>query len=222
MPIQTGTQAFIDSDGSLVRYQDNFANVTQQNVEQAELVEQRIVECMGEIRTSYMRLAAYLDLFERERLYLARGYDTFKEWLAEINIGSRVAYDLLRIVREAIPVLEHKQETAVVDNLNISQMRALLPILKSEGEDKFVEVAKDVAGRPVRDAYKIIEQAKGKATDNAHVMAFAKKHDYSANTIIVEIVIITEAETFNIGRLVMSDIQMRDFSKVFHAPIEWS
>ena len=222
--ILPATQSFIDGSGELVSYRDAFGNVTKEHVKEAEILERRILECMGRIKASYIQLGDYLDEFDRKNLYLARGYESFKDWVSspEINIGSRVAHDLLRIVREALPVLAEHNSMEVVSSINISTMRALLPILKSEGSDKFVQVAKEVGQATVREAYKIIDLARGKAASDAQIIAFARKHDYSPDTITLEIMFITDIETYNIGRMVMSEIQMREFAKVFRAPIEWS
>lgn len=218
MAITPGTQSYIDSDGSLVTVPDAHANVTPDDIIEADRLEEAVLRCMGEIKISYIRLAAYLDEFENKNLYLAKGYTDFWSWVgsAEINIGSRVARDLLRIAREALPVLQASNSMDVIDGLNISTMRSLLPML-NQGEDKFVEASREVSGLTVKDAYEKIKEIRGKPPKNVYLKAFL---DINQGMYRLEFIHMTDIETHNLGTLVMTKEQFSEFSKLFHGDID--
>jgi len=151
-------QGVIDDAGELVLYPDPFRDVTETGAEIALAVESQIVATKSEIENNFLKLAYLLDIFDKEKLYLARGYERLKDWCEsrEIELGWRVVHDLLRIRREVIPVLEKRlgsEEEAVtaLRQIGISKSRALLPIFRDDENAalELVQRARDIRWRDV-------------------------------------------------------------------------
>lgn len=145
------TFGLIGSDGGYERYPDTFRRVTTAMVASAEKAEAAVLAQRGQIEEGFLKMAFLLDLIDREELYLARGYETLKTYVAspEVQVSPRMAGDLLRIVREARPLIEAERPEADPDYLllraGITKVRAALPLLSREetkgGFVPLVEVA---------------------------------------------------------------------------------
>src|SRR5687768_1803667 len=128
----------IGSDGTPERYHDAFASVDEAMIERAAEVQDQILNAAGHLELHYLRLAKGLSTFKREKLYLAVGYESFKEWAdsPELKqVGYRVAHDLVRIADEVLPILE-KHERIYEKIPPVSTMRDLLPILADENPEQ--------------------------------------------------------------------------------------
>jgi len=130
-------QAIIEADGSLAIYDNAFADVTPAQAEQAAILENEIRATKGGVEEHFYHLALLLDRFEREKHYLARGYERMKDWCEspEIELSWRVVHDLLRIIRELIPALETQglsteEAHRLVREVGISKARAILPLIR--------------------------------------------------------------------------------------------
>lgn len=152
--------SIIGSSGELETYRDPYGVVSQEDVQAAMELEQKIINERNAIDVGYLRIALDLAQFSERKLYLARGYPTFRAWAdsPEVKIGARLAHDLLRIVNEAIPILEKYDAMEALPP--ISNMRDLLPILAdNDAEEKFIEAAytvKDLTNREAKDAIRQI------------------------------------------------------------------
>lgn len=152
--------SIIGSSGELETYRDPYGVVSQEDVQAAIDLEQKIINERHAIDVGYLRIALDLAQFNERKLYLARGYPSFRDWTdsPEIRIGYRLAHDLLRIVNEAIPILEKHDAMDALPS--ISNMRDLLPILADDNaEEKFIEAAytvKDLTNREAKDAVRQI------------------------------------------------------------------
>ena len=150
----------IGSDGELETYRDPYGDVSQQDVADAQALEEKIISQRKAIDVGYLTIALDLATFQERKLYLARGYPTFRAWAdsPELGVGARLAHDLIRIVNEAIPILERHDALDALPP--ISNMRDLLPILAdANAEEKFVEAAyqvKDLTNREAKDAVRQI------------------------------------------------------------------
>lgn len=159
-PIAIGYSSQIDGSGELLRYPDVYKNVTQEDVKDANAIEQNIRNLKQAVERGYLAIAYQLDEFERRHLYLARGYDSFRAWAnsPEIDIGYRLAHDMLRIVREAAPVLGDE----VLDDYGISKARALLPLLSDQnGEEKLQKAFDATAQLTVKDTHQYVKEVRG-------------------------------------------------------------
>lgn len=151
--------------GELERYPDFFANVTQEDVERAEIVEDKIIQAKAVIELGFFALAEMIEEFDRKQLYKARGFERFKDWVEspQIEISWRVAQDLIRIQREVVPMLaqhsggQNLQE--LITQAGVSKVRALLPLLSDPStHDDFAELivdAPDMTWRDLREEVKI-------------------------------------------------------------------
>jgi len=165
--VANDTYAIIGSDGSLERYPDPYANVTAEMLAEAEKAEAEIIKRRNRIEQSFMEMSFLLDDFDRNEYYRARGYASLWEWAEDstIEIGRRVALDLLRVVREVIPVLtkDNDFETAVkmLAEAKISKTRTLLPLLSDGMEDEFLDLmerAPDMTWKDVRREVKMLRK----------------------------------------------------------------
>lgn len=150
----------IGPSGELERYHDEFANVTPELVYESAALEAQIIHQKSEIEAGYLKIARDLSTFRRKKLYLGRGYGTFRQWAEspEIGIGYRLVHDLVRIADEAIPILV--KHDAIEALPSVSNMRDLLPILADDNsEDKFIEavyVVKDLTNKEAKAAVREI------------------------------------------------------------------
>ena len=154
--------SIVGSDGELETYHDPYGEVTDLDVEAAINLETKIINQRKAIDVGYLTIALDLAKFQERKLYLARGYSTFRAWAdsPEISIGWRLAHDLIRIVNEAIPILERNNALDALPP--ISNMRDLLPILADDdAESKFVEAAYQVKELTNREAKDAVRQIRG-------------------------------------------------------------
>src|SRR6478752_8941544 len=95
--------------GELVRYDNTYDFVKDGDVKRADEVADEIIEHSRTIELHYLKLAQALSTFNSERLYLAKGFPSFRVW-AESNeitgLSYRTAHNLLRIADEALPILQ--------------------------------------------------------------------------------------------------------------------
>jgi len=160
-PIAIGYSSQIDGSGELLTYPDVYKNVTQEDVKDAIDIEKTIIHVKSLIERGYYAIAKALDEFERRRLYLARGFDTFSAWCEsdDVDIGYRLAHDMLRIVREAVPALGDGVD---LDAYGISKARALLPLLADEnGKEKLQQAFEDTAQLTVKDTNQYVKEIRG-------------------------------------------------------------
>lgn len=153
----------IGSDGSVERYPDPYKNITKAQIRRAAELEQQILAQTSYLQVSYLRLARALAEFKEEKLYLARGYPTFRAWAESPDLQGltyRTAHNLVRIANEVIPLLERNN---LVDKLPpVSVMYSMLPILSDENaEEKFIEATYQVQGLTHRDAEDRIKEVRG-------------------------------------------------------------
>lgn len=148
----------IDSGGELVAYPDPFKRVDQEAVVAAEEAEYSIRITKAKIEGHFVSLGGQLDEFETKRLYLARGYETMKDWSEspEIELSWRVVQDLLRIQRQVLPLLTQQLGSedaaiAALVSVGVSKVRAALPLLRDDQTaDQFAEVMSIAPSLPFR------------------------------------------------------------------------
>lgn len=149
--------------GEIQRYADTFSAVTDKDVARAEEVEGQIIDHTKSIEIHYLKLARALSTFNAEKLYLAKGYPTFRAWADSADIPGlsyRTAHNLIRIADEALPILEKHDAMNLLPP--VSTMYDLLPILSDENaEEKFIEAAERVQGLTTRDAKQEIRAVRG-------------------------------------------------------------
>lgn len=158
----------IDGDGSLVAYPDPFKHITPAQADLAQIAENEILVTKIEIEGNFLRLAYLLDHFEAEQLYLARGYESMKTWAEspEIEIAWRTVQDLLRIRREAIPLLEATvgddgEVERMILSAGISKVRTALPLLRDAKPDDFVELVAAAPQMPWNDVRNEVKDRRG-------------------------------------------------------------
>lgn len=162
--------------GELIAYDDPFKAITSTEAETAAQAEAEIVAIKVEIEANFLRLAYLLDQFDQQKLYLGRGYETMKAWAEspEIELSWRVVQDLLRIVREAVPVLSAIYAVSAGDGAatahanrsilraGISKTRAALPLLNDDSKrTDFIEVIELAPEMPWNDVRKEVKERRG-------------------------------------------------------------
>lgn len=130
---------------------------------EAAKAEREVQQFHGQLGINYLKFAAVLSNFKRNKYYLGLDFKTFDLWAdspALQGIGWRTARNLIRIVDEAIPLIEKHNMMKLLPS--ISTMYDLLPILNDEnGEDKFIEALQAVQGLATRDAKARIKEIRG-------------------------------------------------------------
>lgn len=167
----TPTSWQLDETGSLVGYPDPFRYVTEKDAANAVEWEHKILGAKIEIEAGFLKLCYLLDGFDSEKMYLARGYETMKAWAEspEIELSWRVVQDLLRIKREAIPVLEATVgDDGTVERMilhaGISKVRAALPLLSDAStKDDFAQVIDLAPSMPWNDVRQEVKERRGLA-----------------------------------------------------------
>lgn len=149
--------------GELVRYDNTYDFVKDGDVKRADEVAEQIIEHSRTIELHYLKLAQALSTFNQERLYLAKGFPSFRTW-AESNeisgLSYRTAHNLLRIADEALPILQKNDAMEMLPS--VSTMYDLLPILSDDNaEEKFIEAVERVQGLTNRDAKAEIREIRG-------------------------------------------------------------
>lgn len=149
--------------GEIQVYSDTFGNISEEDIERAQYLEQCILEESAGVEIGYLRMARHLSEFKADNLFLARGFETFRLWADSPDlkrIGYRSAQRLVQIADEAIPMLE---KYGLMEQLPpISTLGDLLPLLNDDdGEKKFVEAVKMVEGMSNRDAKRYVREVRG-------------------------------------------------------------
>lgn len=158
----------IDGDGTLVAYPDPFKHITPAQADLAQIAENEILVTKIEIEGNFLKLAYLLDNFDAEQLYLARGYETMKAWAEspEIEIAWRTVQDLLRIKREAMPLLEATvgddgEVERMILSAGISKVRTALPLLRDDKPADFVDVVAAAPHMPWNDVRNEVKDRRG-------------------------------------------------------------
>lgn len=180
--------ALVGSSGEMEIYHDPYVEMTTELAQEAEHAEHEIIKRRDRVEQSFLEMAFLLDDFEANEYYLARGYPSFKTWTEDpsVEIGYRVAADLLRITREVMPVLEQDRTAdeaiATIANAKISKTRALLPLL-SEGKDaEFVEMMDMAPEMTLRDLNREVRMIRSGDDENGDALpavfkAFVRRGD---------------------------------------------
>lgn len=158
-----------------------FADVTSEDVERAEVVEDKIIQAKAVIELGFFALAEMVEEFDRKKLYKARGFERFKDWVEspQIEISWRVAQDLIRIQREVVPMLAQHSDgqnlQELITHAGVSKVRALLPLLSDPStHDDFTELivdAPDMTWRDLREEVKVRRGVSGSIEDG-HLAMF--------------------------------------------------
>ena len=200
--------------GELVAYDDPFKNITPQMARVAEAIEQDILMCASQISANFLEMGRLLSGFEEEKLYRALGYESFKLWANSPNlhgIGYRTARNLIRIYREALPLLVKHGKADLIPFLPTSKMQALLPILADENaEDKFIEAAYQIHDKTMADSYEIIKEIRGKQDDGMLPTVFSARVIRGESYHKVKITALTGDDIYDCGVLT---IKPRDFPR---------
>lgn len=156
-------QTVIGSDGTVEQYDDPFASVTEEQVEEATKLQNQILDYERGATLNYLKMARDLMTFKNNKLYLAKGYENFQTWAESpelASVGWRTAYNLVVIAEKVLPLLQAKN---LLDEVpNISHLYSLLPTLNDEnGEEKFIEAMRAIKGKSSRDASLIIREIRG-------------------------------------------------------------
>jgi hypothetical protein len=121
--------------------------VTRDVAEQAAIVESAFIDLRKDSARTWVKMAYYLDLMDRDQLFLARGYPSFRAWTTspEIDFSYRMAHDMLRVKRELIPLLTEQlgdEQAAIraVIEAGSSKARAVLPLLKANELDQAADL----------------------------------------------------------------------------------
>ncbi len=166
-----GKFSIIGSSGELETYPDYFGSVTQEQVQEAQAIENDIIKAKNIVYLGFYAIAEMLDRFEAEKLYKARGYERFKDWLEspEIEISYRVAQDLIRIQREIVPMMQAELGLSTEEvrekllHAGVSKVRALLPLASEQSDhENFYTLLDDAPSLTWRDLRKEMDRARGK------------------------------------------------------------
>lgn len=170
---------YIGSGGELEQYVDAY-KLTKEQIDEAEECENAILETKKSIENGFLTIGALLMHMEDNKLYLGRGYPTFKAYANSSALGMnyRMAHDLVRIVREVGPKLESAREQGRNIPLpSMSNMRAALPMLSENlTDDEFLDVLEDIEPLTVSDANKYIRERRGLGTNENEVTFHARVH----------------------------------------------
>lgn len=223
MTIEVGKDHVITDPGTgeLMRYPDTFGNVSQEDVERAQILEQAILDQANQVEMSYLLMARDLSEFKRDRLYLARGFDSFENWANSPDlkkISYRSAQRLVQIADEAIPLLE---KFGLMDFLPpVATMGDLLPLLgDNDGEAKFAEAVKAVEGMSNRDAKRYIKELRGIAPGgNGGQPTFTAKVRRGDSYNTVKVFCADEGgDYYETGTLMVKPKDWAQFEKMFNA-----
>jgi hypothetical protein len=222
----TDSYTIMGSDGRPERYHDAFARVDEAMIERAAEVQDQIMNAAGHLELHYLRLAKGLSTFKREKLYLAVGYESFKEWAdsPELKqVGYRVAHDLVRIADEVLPILDKHDRMYREPFPPISTMRDLLPILADENaEQSLITALDEVAGLSNRAAKDRIKELRGISTpiDAKSPAIFKAKVTMGESFHKVDITCSDGVDFYNVGTLRIKPVHFARWSERFGGFIE--
>lgn len=164
---ETNKEWYQGADGSLEFYPDTY-QIPLADVAASEKMEQFIINEQRNIKMSFLRIGAALNIFDQKKLYLGRGLPSMRAWLEspEIEISYRLAHDLMRIAGELLPRIGDR-----VENIPVSTLREVLPMLSDgSGDEAILEILDDVEGLSTRDAKKMIRERRGVETGKPPVI----------------------------------------------------
>lgn len=237
----------MDSDGSLVPYADPFKSVTPEMVTLAERIQVQVQTTKAEIEHNFLRLAKLFDLVEREQLYKALQFETMWEWVAspQIEMSKRVVQDLLRIAREAIPVMKEHIALALPDGVTadeadeeleqealarlgragVSKTREALRLLRHEnGEDQFLQVIAKAPEQTWDQTREEVNERRGvgRAYDEASPAIFRAKVRRGQNGHSrVEVTCTTGVDVYSCGALTVKTEHAARLDHLFGRYIEY-
>lgn len=206
--------------GALLTYNDPFAQVDDKMVSRAIKVEQEIIGHVGTIQKAYIELGAALDEFEKDKLYLARQYDSFRAWTQspEIGIDYRTAHDLIRIIREALPIIVNNDKMDMLPP--VSKMRALLPTL-ADGEDVFLEALEAIQDLTVSESYNAIDEIRGVEKTQDGRKPFRAVVKTGDTNHVVKIYSTNPEDSYSLGILTISRSDWPKFETIFGNRVEF-
>lgn len=201
----------IDSSGELVAYPDPFKHVDQAQADAAIEAEHSIRMTKVQIEGHFVSLGFKLDEFDRNRMFLARGYESMRLWAEspEIELSWRVVQDLLRIQRHVLPLLteqlgsEEAAITALV-SVGISKVRALLPLLRDDQTAaQFSEVIAFAPSIPFRALVNEVKSRRGveSVDDGRRPAVFMAKVSKGESFHRVTITCTDTIEVYEVGKL---------------------
>lgn len=214
-------EGYIDSDGSVVKYEDPYV-VTEDEYNIATELEARIIDVRQDIDKDFLVLAQLLDMFESNNGHIARGYPSFRAWVSspEIDLSYRVAHDLLRIVREVLPILGEREEIP-----SVSKLRELLPLLADEqGEEKFLDTFDRTQNTTVRDTREIVKEVRGQPTaiEQEHPAIFRAAVTRGEVFHRVVVTCVTGTDQYRVGELQIKPAHYARFEQRFGAFVEFT
>lgn len=161
--VKEETQTIIGSDGTVEQYDNPFATVTDEQVAEAEKLQNQILDYERGATTNYLKMARDLMTFKNNKLYLAKGYENFQTWAESpelASVGWRTAYNLVVIAEKVLPLLNAHNMLDQVSS--ISNLYSLLPVLNDDdGETKFIDAFQRTQGLSSRDARAVISEVRG-------------------------------------------------------------
>lgn len=168
---ETNKEWYLEADGSVVQYPDAY-QIPYGDVEASEKMEKFILNEQRNIKVSFLRIGAALNVFEQKKLYLGRGLPSMRAWLdsPDVEISYRLAHDLMRIAGELLPKIGDR-----VEDIPVSTLREMLPMLSDGSSDEAImEMLDDVQGLSTRDAKKVIRERRGAGTGTPPVIFHAE------------------------------------------------
>lgn len=216
----TEREWFIDSDGTAVHYPQVYRPTPEQVVQANEQLH-IVLENKKNAEISFLRMAQALDVVEKNQLYKAHGVPSFRAWVSSPNVdlSYRLASDLLRIVREVLPILPEGTNIP-----SVSTLRELLPVLgDDQGKEKFVEALHEVEGLTVVDTRERIKELRGIARpiDEPLPAVFKARVRMGEAFHRVEITCTTGVDQYNVGVLTIRREHWPRFESRFGAFIEF-
>ena len=191
---------YLDSDGSLVNYPQVY-QVTPEQLVKADEQLNIVLESKLHAEISFLRMGQALDIIEKDQLYKAHGVPSFRAWVMSPNVdlSYRVAADLLRIVREVLPILPDN-----ADIPSISTLRELLPVLADANpRESFLNAMTEVSGLNIADTRERIKELRGisRPVDEAQPAVFTARVRMGEAFHRVEIACTTGVDYYQVGVL---------------------
>jgi len=108
--------------------------------EKAHIIHQNIVETKKTISSSFLRLGYLFKTAHDQAVYRTMGYDNWEQYLStpEVSVSGSTASRLMNIYE--VFVLEYKFPTSELEEIDISKLFEILPIVKR------LELKQDVEG----------------------------------------------------------------------------
>lgn len=172
--IVRSTYAQMGADGLEV-YPDTY-NGAEQDYDAAVELKEYILNLQRDIDQSFLRLGMSLCVMDDNKYYLALGLPSFKAFLDsdEITLSYRLGNDLMRIVRELVPILQ-PEGTETLPSLSVSSMRELLPLIGTDkSPEEIVAIADEIENMTVRDAREHIKESRGLTSESPPVIFVAR------------------------------------------------